>query len=51
MKVNNTPQYKLGGILMRLTVKASKLVGNTITGLVEGAMEGARTEIKTKRKK
>ena len=47
MNIKNTPQYKFGGILMRVAVKASKLVGNTITGLVEGAMEGSKEEITT----
>ena len=49
MRIKDTPQHKFGGFVMRGMFKASKLLGNTITGLVEGALEGARKEITNKR--
>lgn len=50
MTVKDTPQYKFGKMLSKVLVKASNAVGTTITGLVEGAVRGAREEIKRKGK-
>ncbi len=51
MIIKDTPQYRFGKMLSKVLVKTSNLVGNTITGLVEGAVRGAKEEITTKRKK
>ena len=50
MTIKDTPQYKFGGLIMKGMVKVTRVLGNTVTGLVEGAMEGARKEIKSKGK-
>lgn len=50
MTIKDTPQYKFGGVLTRGLVKVARVLGNSVTGLVEGALEGARQEIKKKRK-
>ena len=50
MTIKDTPQYKFGKMLSKVLVKVSNVVGDTITGLAEGAMKGAKDEIIKKRK-
>lgn len=50
MTIKDTPMHKFGALLSKVLVKTSNVVGNTITDLVEGAVKGAREEIKKERK-